>query len=818
MKSIPGPKKFALWHGQRELIALLLLAITLYLLHLNTQTAQAGRLPEIPGAMHPAPLSIRGVRHPELTPLQTMDTILAVSNKMTGVLSDTLVTPSSSAQLDGELPGASSKIHLPMAALRYVTPGFRAEPVSGLVTNQDGKSDGFSLVLASQPASDVTLTPHSSRPDLGAVSPASLTFTPANWNIPQTVTVTGLAKEGMTTDETYQVTFDPASSPDPGYNGLAGPVVQLTQLYTGILFKDPFNTERGWVLVDTGVSQSFQNGEKVLSTTRTAKYAKLLAPSSLQLPAERYALQVDARLLPNSSSGARYGFIFNYNNTNSFHAFYISSISQQWWLVKYNGNWITIASGSDAHINPGTAANQLKLVRSGNSAGLYANEALIHTASLSDPITGRVGLWSYSGSTPDKDTTQTAFDNFTLFLDLSISGQVKDGAGNPLQAVTISPGDGFSAFTDASGSYVLKGLAPGTYTLTPSKAGYTFEPAAQQVTVPPSAAGTDFTASLTTYSISGQVKFGTSADLQGVVISDGAGHSTVTDESGSYTLSGLVPGLYTLTPSKTDYSFYPASQPVTVPPIATGKDFICTGCSMVTVPAGNFQMGCSTNDSWCDNFPDESPLHTVYLSAYDIDKYEVTNARYKACVDTGLCSTPYNLYSTTRPSYFGDPAYANYPVIWISLSQASNFCQWEGKRLPTEAEWEKAARGSSDTRIYPWGDREPDCTLANVSYNDQYCVGDTAAVGGYLSGASPYGVMDMAGNVYEMVSDWYQGNYYSFQPPWSNPTGPASGTYKVVRGGAGFDNLIYVRSTYRGRMESDALGGNMGGFRCARSN
>jgi formylglycine-generating enzyme required for sulfatase activity len=205
----------------------------------------------------------------------------------------------------------------------------------------------------------------------------------------------------------------------------------------------------------------------------------------------------------------------------------------------------------------------------------------------------------------------------------------------------------------------------------------------------------------------------------------------------------------------------------------------------------------------------------VNLDAYDIDKYEVTNARYKACVDGGGCTAPGYSSSNTRPSYYGYAAYDNYPVIYVDWNQATAFCAWEGKRLPTEAEWEKAARGSSNTHIYPWGDEHPACTLGNFAVNG-YCVGDTSQVGSYPSGASPYGALDMAGNVWEWVSDWYQADYYSSQMSWSNPSGPTSGTYKVLRGGAWLNDWGFSRVSLRlwylppGR--SDLLG-----FRCVHS-
>jgi serine/threonine-protein kinase len=231
------------------------------------------------------------------------------------------------------------------------------------------------------------------------------------------------------------------------------------------------------------------------------------------------------------------------------------------------------------------------------------------------------------------------------------------------------------------------------------------------------------------------------------------------------------------------------------------------GETLVYVPAGEFTMGDDNGES------DEKPAHTVYLDAFWIDQYEVTNKQYQACVGAGTCEPPSAFNSATHPSYYGNSEFDNYPVLYVNWDKANRYCEvWAGGDLPTEAQWEKAARGT-DERTYPWGENI-NCNKSN--YNIK-CIGDISPVGNYESGKSPYGVYDMAGNVWEWVNDYYENDYYvMLDDDVFNPRGPSGSGINVLRGGSWYSTENDSRSADRDGDTSQNAGPHIG-FRCARS-
>lgn len=237
---------------------------------------------------------------------------------------------------------------------------------------------------------------------------------------------------------------------------------------------------------------------------------------------------------------------------------------------------------------------------------------------------------------------------------------------------------------------------------------------------------------------------------------------------------------------------------------------------MALVEAGEFTMGgraveemaeCQKFEPECNItwFMDEEPIHTVDLDAFYIDVYEVTNGLYQACEEEGVCAPPQSLNSSTRTDYYGNPEFANYPVIYVDWHQAKAYCEWRGARLPTEAEWEKAARGT-DGRMYPWGG-ELSQSLANFGYS----IGDTTAVGSYEDGKSPYGLYDMAGNVWEWVSSLHGPYPYDATDGRESPTGGD----RVARGGSWGWVGVSVSVAYRYAFDPSTTEVSLG-FRCAK--
>jgi len=264
--------------------------------------------------------------------------------------------------------------------------------------------------------------------------------------------------------------------------------------------------------------------------------------------------------------------------------------------------------------------------------------------------------------------------------------------------------------------------------------------------------------------------------------------------------------------------------PLPTPTLGVGSVHISPkdGMRIVYVPAGEFRMGSN------DHQDDEKPVHNVYLEAFWIDQYEVTNGMYAKCVEANICSVPFPneyffpdfaagqdtiLFLNEHSKYLRqlemNPDLVSQPVMGIFWDNANAYCRWVNRRLPTEAEWEKAARGM-DRRTYPWGE-EVDCKKANL-YS---CVDNPSRVGSFEGGQSPYGAYDMAGNAMEWVADWYGRSYYQ-ESPYENPLGPRTGLYRVYRGGSWNSEEAASRTTNRPGYVAN-LPNEVIGFRCASS-
>jgi formylglycine-generating enzyme required for sulfatase activity len=307
--------------------------------------------------------------------------------------------------------------------------------------------------------------------------------------------------------------------------------------------------------------------------------------------------------------------------------------------------------------------------------------------------------------------------------------------------------------------------------------------------------------------------------------------STDTDPASMVTATLLRTKTQTSSPTETSAPDTPQ------PPTPTPWSQLITddyGVPMALVPSGFFEMGgnpdqflaeCeklyTENNCQRDLFTDEAPIHTVWLDNYYIDIYEVTNALYAKCVEDGVCQEPQD-GSSTRETYYSDATYADYPVIYVSWFDANTYCQWRGVRLPTEAEWEKAARGGQTSQLYSWGDTfesglanfcDINCqeSWKNINFDDSY--EDTAPVGSYIPNG--YGLFDMAGNVREWVADWYNNDFYSNSSQ-NNPQGPMDGNDRVIRNGSWRNSGFVLRTANRIGRDPSKLDSHLG-FRCVRS-
>jgi formylglycine-generating enzyme required for sulfatase activity len=225
---------------------------------------------------------------------------------------------------------------------------------------------------------------------------------------------------------------------------------------------------------------------------------------------------------------------------------------------------------------------------------------------------------------------------------------------------------------------------------------------------------------------------------------------------------------------------------------------------MARVPAGEFEMGFDGVQAP----EDERPRHRVWLDDFAIVRYEVTTAQYAAFLAATEQPVPWQ-WDSVDPALHGDR-----PVIGVDWHDARAFCRWRGKRLPTEAEWEKAARGT-DGRLYPWGSETPSKALANFALGARFSYSQVLMpVQSHDAGKSPYGLHHMAGNVYEWVEDWYAASYYEVSPS-RNPTGPEQGQFKVLRGGSWSDLPKYLLTYARFKLPPETRN-SYTGFRCAR--
>jgi formylglycine-generating enzyme required for sulfatase activity len=232
----------------------------------------------------------------------------------------------------------------------------------------------------------------------------------------------------------------------------------------------------------------------------------------------------------------------------------------------------------------------------------------------------------------------------------------------------------------------------------------------------------------------------------------------------------------------------------------------------VSIPDGEFWMGSGEGDEQAYEY--ERPLHKLYLPEYQMAVTPVTNAQFAIYIKDANAKAPVYWQGDQPPGGIED-----HPVVNVTWHEALAYCRWLSEKigkeviLPSEAEWEKAARGPGSTRIYPWGSAAPDCQTANIKVKFKSCRGDVQPVGSYPKDTSLYGIVDLAGNVREWVSDWYDPGYY-YNTPYQNPRGPLDGIFVAMRGGR-FDNAaVAARIAARRTIGPNDYGAGIG-FRCA---
>lgn len=265
------------------------------------------------------------------------------------------------------------------------------------------------------------------------------------------------------------------------------------------------------------------------------------------------------------------------------------------------------------------------------------------------------------------------------------------------------------------------------------------------------------------------------------------------------TLTTETPPTERPTPNKTFTPRPPTATPTKIALLERITD--AQGVKMALIPAGEFQMGSQ------DGQANEKPVHRVYLNAFNLDIYEVTNALYMACVQADACEKPDGIR-------YGNSQYDNYPVTNVDWNRAQVYCSWRGGALPSEAQWEKAARGGLNGKKYPWGDESPVCKAGAKNGANFWGCGQSIDIGKYAPNG--YGLYDMAGNVWEWVQDWYQSDYYSSQSVFNNPFGPSTGQARVLRGGGWGYESSTVPITYRYGY-TPSYSDPYVGFRCART-